>query len=319
MRVLLAMDGSEGAAVAAELVRNIRWPMGSSIDVVRVVPESGAGLAAGAWPVGMPAPSDLEASDVAEAEDALLVAVERLRRLGLSADHALIRGRPAEALLEWIELRGPDLVVVGTRGDSEVTQALVGSVSAALVDRSPVPVLVARRRTLERAVIAVDGSDIASEAVVAASRWPFLTGTTITALSVAPEPVMWWPDELAGGIVDRPAHDRGAAADAVLEHDTIAAAATSTLRAAGCAAQAEVRSGPPAPTIVAFAAAWGADLIIMGSHGRTGITRLLLGSVARTVLHHTSSSVLVVRRHADPVQEKPVRELESPWTLVSTH
>lgn len=318
-RVLLAIDGSDSAAIAAELVKNVGWPLGSSIDVVRVVGEGSLEGTVGPWPLGIATPPNLEATALQEAEDALLLAVEPLRKPGLKADHAVIRGRPADALLSWIDRHLPDLVVVGTRGDSELTQALVGSVSAELVDRSPVPVLVARRPILERVVVAVDGSDIASEAVATVRRWPFLARTTIRTLSIAPAPAMWWPDEPIAGSTDRPVHDRDAAADALLEHDTIAAEAAATLRAAGLEANSEVRSGSPAPAIVAFANEWDADLVIMGSHGRTGVARLLLGSVARNVLHHANSSVLVVRRHADPARGRRVEAVALPWTLVSSH
>jgi hypothetical protein len=70
---------------------------------------------------------------------------------------------------------------------------------------------------------------------------------------------------------------------------------------------------------VDFAEEWDADLVIMGSHGRTGLARLLLGSVARNVLHHASCSVLVIRRHADPVRGKRVEAVAPFWTLAATH
>jgi nucleotide-binding universal stress UspA family protein len=319
MRVLLATDGSETAAIAAELVQNIRWPVGSSIELVRVVPEGIANPVMGPWPMGLPVPPDPETSAVQEAEDALLLAVEPLRKLGLRTNHAVLRGRPADALLDWIDRERPDLVIVGTRGASSLEQALVGSVSAELVDQSPVPVLVARRPTLERVVLAVDGSDIASEAVATVTCWPFLAATTIRTLSVAPTPLMWWPNRPTAGSDEIPAHDRDAAADALLEHDMIAADAAATLRAAGFKADSEVRTGSPAPTVVAFAQEWDADLVITGSHGRTGVARLVLGSVARNVLHRATCSVVVIRRHAEPVESRPMAALAMPWTLVSTH
>jgi nucleotide-binding universal stress UspA family protein len=130
---------------------------------------------------------------------------------------------------------------------------------------------------------------------------------------------MWWPDELALASHDQPAHVRDAAADTLLEHDTIAEDAAAALRSSAFDAQAEVRSGSPAPTIVAFAEEWQADLVIMGSHGRTGVARLLLGSVARSVLHHAGCSVLVVRGHADAVRGGRAQQAAMPWTLVSTH
>jgi nucleotide-binding universal stress UspA family protein len=297
MRIVLATDGSASAAVAATLVENMRWPLGTSIDVVRVLADTGLNGIEGPWPMGVTVVSDPQAATVQDAEDALLRVVEPFRDLGLNTAHAVLRGRPADALLDWIDRHRPDLVVVGTRGNSVVTEALVGSVSAELIDRSQVPVLVARRPSLERVVVAVDGSEIASEAVATVRRWPFLAQTTIRTLSVAPEPGL----------------------DAVLAYDGIAAEAAATLRAVGVDARPEVRSGSPGPTVVAFAREWDADLVIMGSHGRTGVARLLLGSVARHVLHHSSCSVVVVRRHAEAVRGRRVEAFAIPWTLTSGH
>ena len=312
MRVLLATDGSEGASLATELVGNIRWPSGSSIDLVRVVPNGDFEDVVEPWPLGIPTPPDLETTLVQEAEDGLGLAAGPMGKVGLKTAQAVLRGRPADALLDWIDDHRPDLVVVGARGDSVFSQALAGSVSAELVDRSPVPVLVARRPALERVVVAVDGSEIASEAVATLMRWPFLAATMIRTISVAPAPAMSWPGEGIADNADRPAQNRNAVADAVLEHDTIAAEAAAALRAAGFDAQSEVRSGSPAPMIIAFATEWDADLVIMGSHGRTGVARLLLGSVARSVLHHATSSVIIVHRHADPVRGRPVEAAALP-------
>jgi nucleotide-binding universal stress UspA family protein len=319
MRILLATDGSANAAIAAALVGNIPWPLGSSIDVVRVLEDPALNGVEGPWPMALPVASDIQAAAVEEAEDALLGVAEPLRERGLNTAHAVLHGRPAGALLDWIEGHRPDLVVVGTRGSSVLTQALVGSVSAELIDRSPVPVLVARRPTLQRVVVAVDGSEIATEAVSTVKRWAFLATTPIRTLSVAPEPMIWWPDKFTVGGMDHIGPEPDVAADAREEHQVIAAEAAATLCAAGFEARPEVRSGPPGPTVVAFAGEGNADLVIMGSHGRTGVARLLLGSVARHVLHHSSCSVLVVRRHADAVRGRRVSTAEMPWTLAPAH
>ena len=67
------------------------------------------------------------------------------------------------------------------------------------------------------------------------------------------------------------------------------------LRTAGLNAVPLSREGDPAETIVAFAEAHEVDLIVLGTHGRTGLRRLLLGSVARNVTLHAHCSVLVAR------------------------
>jgi nucleotide-binding universal stress UspA family protein len=320
MRVLLATDGSESSTIAAALAGNIPWPAGTSLDVVRVVGENAPELIGGPWPgVAFTVSPDLEAAAIRDAENALVALVEPLRAMRLNVAHAVLRGQPTDAILSWIDRHRPDLVIVGNRGVSAIERTLLGSVSAALIDRSPVPVLVARRPTIARVVVAVDGSEIASEAVATVRRWPFLAMTDVRTLSVAPAPASWWPADLAGRPADVAAVDRDATADILLEHDTIAAEAAAVLRAVGFTAESEVRSGSPASVIVDFVEEWNADLVIMGSHGRTGLARLLLGSVARNVLHHAGCSVLVVRRHADPVRGTQVDAVAPYWTAVATH
>lgn len=326
MRVLLATDGSASSAIAAELVGNIRWPIGTSIEAVTVIAESAHDLAAGPWPaVGLAVLPELNPGTVQDAEEALVALTDPLRALGLKTDHAVLRGRPADALLDRIDRHRPDLVIVGNRGLSALDRTLLGSVSAELVDGSTAPVLVARRPTLERVVVAVDGSDVASEAVATVRHWPFLAMTEVRALSVAPAPASWWPDDIAAGGNVAAAVDNDAGPESprelenLREHQSIAAEAAASLREAGFSADPEVVAGSPGATIVAFASDWSADLVIMGSHGRTGLARLLLGSVARSVLNHASCSVLIIRRHADPVRGHRVEPVARPWTILATH
>ena len=56
-----------------------------------------------------------------------------------------------------------------------------------------------------------------------------------------------------------------------------------------------LKEGKPAPEIVAAAKEWGADLIVMGTHGRSGLGRVVLGSVAQAVVHAAPCPVLLVR------------------------
>jgi nucleotide-binding universal stress UspA family protein len=78
---------------------------------------------------------------------------------------------------------------------------------------------------------------------------------------------------------------------------------TAQLQTAGRAAEADRREGDAATEILAAASASKADLIVMGTHGRTGIARLVLGSVARNVLQHATCSVLIVRE--EPTETAP--------------
>jgi nucleotide-binding universal stress UspA family protein len=70
---------------------------------------------------------------------------------------------------------------------------------------------------------------------------------------------------------------------------------TDQLRRKGLAVRGLVTQGEPRSEIVDVAAKWKADLIILGSHGRTGLERFAMGSVSETVVHHAPCSVMVVR------------------------
>ncbi|WOD41022.1 universal stress protein [Nodosilinea sp. E11] len=65
-------------------------------------------------------------------------------------------------------------------------------------------------------------------------------------------------------------------------------------------------SGEPAPTICNVANSWGADLIVVGSHGRRGLSELLLGSVSNYVMHHANCSVLVVHNGGAKTSDREV-------------
>jgi len=80
-----------------------------------------------------------------------------------------------------------------------------------------------------------------------------------------------------------------------LHYDEMAREMAGRLRVAGLAADAERRDGDAATELISAAAACNADLIVLGTHGRTGLARLVIGSVARNVVHHASCSVLIVR------------------------
>ncbi len=79
-------------------------------------------------------------------------------------------------------------------------------------------------------------------------------------------------------------------------------AAAARLRTAGFQATVELsEEGEPASAILEAAAKWGADLIVVGSHGRSGVDRLLLGSVSDRVVRHAPCSVQIVRPGTSPV------------------
>jgi nucleotide-binding universal stress UspA family protein len=304
MRVLLAIDGSAPADRARQLVGGLPWPPGSEIRVAAAL-EPSVHLLGLPWrmaPLGQQ-PLPVEETLVRRLTDALDTAVRDLERADLVVDRILLRGRPASAIVEEARDFGADLVVVGNRGHGTLETMLLGSVSAEVVDHAPCPVLVARNGRIRSILFAHDGSDSADHAALVLREWPIFRDVPVTVISVA-DVALPWSAGIAPGIYDEVLESYNASVDeARRQHEEMAQAVADQLRDVGYKVMTEVREGNPAEQIVAYVKAHPIDLVVMGTRGHTGLARLLLGSVARRVLVHAPTSVLVVREkaHVGPV------------------
>lgn len=295
MRLLLATDGSPAAGIAVDLVAGIEWPMGTTVDVVEIV-ETGPAVFGGPWPTLPYAQIDQIESEVLRVgRETVDAASARLRESGLDAAGSVHRGRPAVVIAELASSSHADLIVVGSRGHGTIELMVLGSVSAEAIDRASVPVLVARTATLTRVVLAWDGSESAGGAAALVRDWPIFLRVPVRVVSVADLGAPWWTGFPEPGAAEGMSLYLDAAAAVRGESNQLAAAMAHDLQDAGREADAELRQGGAAAEIIGAARASGADLIVLGTHGRTGIARLLLGSVARNVLLHAPSSVLVAR------------------------
>jgi len=139
----------------------------------------------------------------------------------------------------------------------------------------------------EQILVPIDGSDPSTEALAyAMETYP---GATITALHVIPVPEGYWaafgdPEE------EIPGYDRAR------EHAReVLAAARETAEDRGREIETETLTGKPERAIVNHAEEGGFDAVVIASHGRDGISRLLLGSVTETVVRRSPVPVVVVR------------------------
>lgn len=311
MRVLVAIDGSKPASVGVDLVGAIGWPVGTEIVVAEAV-QSGDALYGGPWQaVAMIEATRLEAELRAKADRDVRDACARLARQGVTVEPAVLQGRPAIAVTDRARAMRADLIVVGSRGHGRIGSMLLGSISSELVDHAPAPVLVARGACIDRVLLAWDGSSCAAGAADLLCAWPVFAGSSIRVVSVADIEVPWWTGFPEPGSPELMPIFIEAADASRRHHDELALEMTDTLRAAGLRAAADRREGDAATEILARANATKTDLIVMGTHGRTGLARLVIGSVARNVLQHATCSVLIVREndpHARPQLGTPTRE-----------
>lgn len=298
MRVLVATDGSDPADLAIDLVDGAAWGPGSEIFVVEAV-ESGAGLFGGPWPaLAMVQADRIEADIRAQASRTVEAARARLVRSGLRVETAVLRGRPATAIVDRAGDLRADLIVVGSRGHGTIGSMLLGSTSAEVIDHAEIPVLVARRSGIGRVVLAWDGSPSATRAADLLRNWPILAGASVRVVGVADIEMPWWTG-FPEPSMPEPTPSYLDAAEAARRHrDQLLHDMAGDLEAAGFRTEIDPRDGDAATQILAAAASADADLIVMGTHGRTGLARLVIGSVARNVVQHAACSVLVVRDRA---------------------
>lgn len=140
-------------------------------------------------------------------------------------------------------------------------------------------------------LLAVDGSLPSQHAIDEVARRPWPSQSTIRVLSVI-QPYTPPATEfvLAGATMEEMRRLQ------TLEAEGLTSRAAEAIMSASVSLETIVREGDPRATIVDEATEWGADLIIVGSHGRTGVKRWLLGSVANAVVSHSPCSVEVIRR-----------------------
>lgn len=141
-------------------------------------------------------------------------------------------------------------------------------------------------------LLAIDDSPFSTEAVGAVGGRPWPTGTTVRVLSavqlIPPPAAELWYD--AGGSLQL------AQQELLNRAEQLTARAVKALNTVGLTAEPVVREGDPRSLIVDEAKEWDADLIVVGSHGYTGLKRWLIGSVAQSVVTHAPCSVEVVRQ-----------------------
>ena len=292
MRVVVGVDGSESSLTALALVEDTDWPSGTTIRLVRAyeLPVD--------WTGAAPLAADGATGDATQRDlfNNLQNLSDPLKRNGYATESVVARGRAADVLLGEADDLRADLILVGSRGLSVAASALLGSVSAALVDHSPCPVLVARGPHVTRILIATDGSQSAEGIPAVFLGWDIFRDAPTDVLSVAPPA----SDRERAILLSRLAVGDAPPPDASHEidrHRLMADEMAGRLVAGGRRAETVIRSGEAALQIEAAAADLGADLIITGSRGLSGLQRLLIGSVAHHVLLHSRCSVLVIRGH----------------------
>jgi nucleotide-binding universal stress UspA family protein len=257
--LLIPLDGSLLAERALPFGARLARASGARIVLVRVLPGDAA---RGTLALG-------------EVRACLDQAAGVLRQQGFEVDTAEGVGEPAVEILRAASQHDAGLLVMSTHGRSGPSRWIYGSVADA-VDRSP------------RILVPLDGSELGESALTPARDWAARLGAELILLEVASWPPMIYGDGTEMTILDPDDNLRMA-----LEYlDDVA------LRWRTDVTPIRTRAilGRPTPTAIAqVAAEEHVDLIAMATHGRSGVARVVLGSVATGTLQRVDVPVLVVR------------------------
>ncbi|MBV9175001.1 MAG: universal stress protein [Chloroflexi bacterium] len=241
------------------------------------------------------------------------VPVRTIVRYGRAADQILLGAQQAQV----------DGVVMATHGRTGFPHLVYGSVAEAVVAESSLPVFLVHARSGEiaeapfdprtaRLMVPLDGSPLAETAIPPA----------IEMLGDAGELVLMGVIELSDHVV----RDADGRVVAYVDQQEQAArqgardyleTTAQRLRAQypGAHITTDVRIGQPAEGIVAAAVDRVVDLVVMATHGRTGLRRALMGSVAGAVLRTGSTPVMLVHPHTEPAAAEQSELVSTPWVI----
>jgi nucleotide-binding universal stress UspA family protein len=286
MKILLAIDSSTASQYVVNTAAVRPWPSGTVFCVMSVVDMR-------LWDA---IPVLIEDAKH-EAQSLVKGATDELAKSGHEVFSDIQLGLPKKAIPECAKQWAADLVMVGSRSQNALTRFFLGSVAQAVLRTSPCSVEIVRPGPVPpspsigmKILLATDGSECSAKAVDSVTNRPWPTRSQIRTISVAELPIVEteYPDNLVEQ-VRKEARTRA--------EDTVADA-RNTLSATSlnlCDGEA-TPEGDPRSVILDEAKAWGADLIVLGSHGRHGWDRMMMGSVAESVALHAHCSVEVVRR-----------------------
>jgi nucleotide-binding universal stress UspA family protein len=292
--ILVPLDGSPLSERAVPYAQVLARRLGARVLLVRAV---------------LTGPSstrhDAPPAELQEAQSELARTAMRFRDAGIEVDTVVPNDEGGWAVINTARDTAADLIVMSTHGRSGLTRSVYGSVADRVLRTAPAPVLLIPAAAAFnwpadsaafRIVVPLDGSPLAEGALDRASALVEAGGgELILVRALLPPSIGAHTGHLtipAGTFQTR---------EAALED---LAPLTARLAEHGIRHTACIGEGIPADVIVGVARERHAHLIAMGTHGRGGLTRLALGSVADAVLRHTHVALLLVRPSVPVDQER---------------
>ncbi len=318
--ILFPTDFSDCSARAQEYAMYLATVWDAKVEVLHV-------LEGPAWLKGnMGALSAVEQAGK-EAAQRLDGVQHQMARSGIPALVRQVTGIPSEQINLAAREGGVDLVVLGAQGRTNLLYGLVGSTTERVVKDGPCPVLAVPKLGDEAAkpiaetaappipirhiLAPVDFSSPSLDSLEYAIQLANGLGAKVTLVHVL-EPV-YYDLERGLGSIEQEARKREHWKKQLTE-------LTDLVKSFGLPAAFEIAGGVPSDAILSCGVRSGCDLIVMGTHGRRGVSRIRFGSVAEAVLRRATCPVLTVKTPKfapghPRVVPQVMPESEEPWSM----
>jgi nucleotide-binding universal stress UspA family protein len=293
MKILIAIDSSPSAQDVLQAAVMRPWPAGSTFCVLNVVD-----IQRFARLPGLIEEATREGAGLVKA------AAKKICGAGYEAIPETCCGHPRREISVYAKEWNADLIMVGSHGHTALGRFLLGSVAQSVLRSAPCSVEIVRHPRPSavgapmRVLLATDGSACSVGAAQSVANAPWPENTIFKIISVEELVVVTnqmpaatltaiYPASLLEELISE-SHNR--ACSAADEAKSILSNAGKTVVPELC-----IPLGDPRSFILDEAKQWGADRIVLGSHGRRGLDRFLLGSVSEAVAIHAACSVQVLR------------------------
>ena len=299
MKVLVAVDSLNTLNLLVDEISSRSWPSGTEAQVLSVVDDGAVPLKV--WREEGYGVSAVRREMQRRGEQISALAVERLREIGIPSRVVIMRGDPAYLISFAARKWAADLIVIRAHNRTDFRSRLLGSVAKSVVESAPCSVEVVRQANPTarefRVLLATDGSAASIAASQAIAEMNLPENTEVRVVS-AVNPIIYSLEEL--GLSNGTGTDQA--------HRAIGSA-VQVLSGAPVRISAEVIAGRAARQIIERALQWEADLIVLGTNERRGLSRLLFGSTSAAVANRAHCSVRVVRGgEARPITARVFQE-----------
>ncbi len=286
--VLLPFDGSDGAAAALHHAAEIAHWADATIHLLFVADTTRESVTV--------VETEVVDALVQEGEDVLEDAAETLRTLGADHDTDVVQGNPASTIVEYAERYDHDLIVMPTHGRTGISRYLLGSVTEKVVRLASVPVLSARMQPDEQLAFPYEDILIPTDGSASAARAAEYGVSLAAALDATVHVVSVVETQSLGVDVRSTVSDEGREQAAT---EAVEAVASEAATQGVTDTVSHIEHGTPLSKILDTIDSAAIDAVVMGTTGKRGTERILLGSVTEKTVRAAPVPVITVRHDED--------------------